>query len=335
LPPITIPTLPPITIPTLPPITIPTLPPVSTGLLAHIPPEIAATCRDQIVDYPGSIEGFSCRPPSVAAVAYYISFVDAASMDAVFDDRWATDGPEAVDGGLCEDADQGVGSLYYDDGTTGRYLCFQPDGINGYYLYWTSPATNILSWAGVDGDTISPLLDWWESAGPIPDPTGSVPPVDPGFPTLPPIDPGVPTLPPVDPGQPPVGGGRTCAGYPPAPPLTPNDLLGAWNWMNVTYWEDGTDYYTGVYGTWTFSVDGRWSGERTISSGIPGGFDAVTTGPGNWSFDGYALTVTFDDGTQTEVYDTVRITSAAADAPVLSLEQVGDGVDCTVWLLGR
>jgi hypothetical protein len=317
-----------------PTVSLPPQPSVGVGLISHVPAEIASTCSHMLVAYQGSTDGLKCYPESGVAVAYYVQFADQASMDAEFDDQWSTEASDAVNGGLCETADsKGVGRVTYDDGSVGRYLCYPSTTLNAYWLYWTNQTLNILGYAAVDGNDAGPLFDWWQGAGPIAAGQGNVPP---GQPT--PIPPAQATPPPVV--EPPVGNngpGLDCAGYPPAPALAVTDIARRWTWTSTTYYYEGGDSYTYVRGSVDLRTDMTWSGDQIVV-GANGPFqDAVSAGPGTWSFDGYTLTFTFDDGSDPVTYDTARLSQPVSDETgsylVLTLEQAGAGNECVVWLL--
>jgi hypothetical protein len=148
--------------------------------------------------------------------------------------------------------------------------------------------------------------------------------------------PGQGTPPPAgQPTQPPAGQGKTCEGRPPAPPLSSSDLVGKWQWFHSWVYEDNEEYSATAVGPFELRADGTWDGSRSIiAGGMPG---VPTVGPGTWQFDGYALTLTFDEGRDPETYDTVRIGSEeASDGTMvrnMSLEVAFDNGSCTVFVL--
>lgn len=135
---------------------------------------------------------------------------------------------------------------------------------------------------------------------------------------------------------PPAGQPRTCPGRPPAPALAASDLVGTWQWVQSWLYEAGEEYEAMVEGTLELRADMRWEGARTII--IPGTpYNPTAYGPGSWAFDGYALTLSYDDRSDAEGYDTVRLgihhNADGSERRNMSLEIAHEDGSCTVYVL--
>jgi hypothetical protein len=317
-----------------------------------VPADIAATCQPITEGtYPGTVETVQCLPSSVA-VAYYALFADESAMDGLLTDMTNVQAPNAEEDVPCQSPDGAYGDVTYTDGTTGRYLC-HPGAAGATWLWWTSDATNVIAYAATTGTDVTPMLAWWATAGPTTGAIGEVPPVDPVDPEPPvdpelPVDPEIPPfepeippvepeIPPIDPGQPPVDPSdwtAVCYGPDPAP-LTVNDLFGGWGYDLGTWYTAEDFYFANVTGTFQLGTDMRWDGSRDVSYG---GTTMVSShyGPGTWSLDGGALTLFYDDGSDADTFDKIRMgVSETTGNPTMSLQVSYEDGSCLIYKLAR
>lgn len=132
------------------------------------------------------------------------------------------------------------------------------------------------------------------------------------------------------------GDGVDCHGFPIAPPIDDELMVGTWSYTRSVLYEDGGEYDASVRGTLTIDADGGWDGSRETVTG-DGSFTYPTAyGPGEWSFDSRTLELAYDDGSDTETYTGVRVSdqTSAEGAPIRALQlESADETGCLVTLL--
>lgn len=125
-----------------------------------------------------------------------------------------------------------------------------------------------------------------------------------------------------------------CGATDVATELPTEALVGSWDYISSTVNWDGTQSDTYTAGQLVISDDGRWDGSRSMGPNT-----GTATGPGDWSFDGRTLVLSYDDGGDSETYHGVLQTEPVNEATglpfrMLTLESTyEDGSGCTVHLL--
>jgi hypothetical protein len=78
----------------------------------------------------------------------------------------------------------------------------------------------------------------------------------------------------------------------------------------------------------------RWNGSRDVSMG--GQTMSVSKyGPGAWSFDGTALTLFYDDGSDGDTFDKVRMGIGSTGTPTMSLQVSYEDGSCLIYKTAR
>jgi hypothetical protein len=136
-------------------------------IVAHVPPEIAASCLENVPTDDGAISQVTCDPGQ-GTTYIYTQFDSAAAMQAVYEARYAGYvEPDSGTGNWCEaNGAAGEGPWSLDTGTAGRLACFDAQGYP--WFEWTNDASAILTQAfRLDGDWAA-LYDAWSTfaAGP-------------------------------------------------------------------------------------------------------------------------------------------------------------------------
>lgn len=135
----------------------------------------------------------------------------------------------------------------------------------------------------------------------------------------------------------PIEGISTCGLTETAPSYDESDLYGEWAFVSVTWVEDGDSYYTEVVGTLGLGPGGRWDGYKQLKLGMGGGTDPTYPGPGDWEYDESGITISYDDGSDSETYSGVLIAEVTdATGTVyksMTMEQYDDADNCVQLLL--
>ncbi len=135
----------------------------ATGILAHVPPEIAGSCTSDTPVDTGALEQVVCDPG--AGTSYiYTQFDSPESMYVTYQGRY-TSYVEADSGSdECTNGTPGEGAWSLDEVVAGRLACF--DAGAGPTFEWTNDSLNILAQGfQVDGDWTA-MYNAWLAAGP-------------------------------------------------------------------------------------------------------------------------------------------------------------------------
>lgn len=115
--------------------------------------------------------------------------------------------------------------------------------------------------------------------------------------------------------------------------VSEDDLVGSWGYLSTVWFYEGDNAFAYTTGALELTADGRWDGSRKADN-----MSGTATGPGDWSFDGAALTLDYDDGSDSETYDAVvvsdQVDGAGAAFRALSLIIDYGAEGCLVHTLG-
>jgi hypothetical protein len=136
----------------------------ATGILAHVPPDIAASCSGDVPTDDGAVEQVVCDPGQGTSYVY-TQFSSPEAMYAAYQSRYAGwVEPDSASEGWCTNGTPGEGTWSLDAGEAGRLVCF--DAGAGPAFAWTHDALGIMAQGfRLDGDWAA-MYAAWLAAGP-------------------------------------------------------------------------------------------------------------------------------------------------------------------------